>query len=81
MSQRLSILGSTGSIGVSTLDVVGRHPDRFSVYALSAHRNLDRLFEQCVAHRPKVAVVADADGAGVLAARLADAGLKIEVTH
>lgn len=81
MSQRLSILGSTGSIGVSTLDVVGRHPERFSVYALSAHRNLDRLFEQCVAHRPKVAVVADADGAGVLAARLADAGLKIEVTH
>ncbi|WP_353193750.1 1-deoxy-D-xylulose-5-phosphate reductoisomerase [Pandoraea pnomenusa] len=81
MSQRLSILGSTGSIGVSTLDVVGRHPDRFSVYALSAHRNLDRLFEQCVAHRPQVAVVADAEGARSLAARLADAGLKVEVTH
>lgn len=81
MSQHLSILGSTGSIGVSTLDVVGRHPDRFSVYALSAHRNLDRLFEQCVAHRPKVAVVADADGARSLATRLADAGLKIEVTY
>ncbi|VVE89605.1 1-deoxy-D-xylulose-5-phosphate reductoisomerase [Pandoraea bronchicola] len=81
MSQHLSILGSTGSIGVSTLDVVGRHPDRFSVYALSAHRNLDRLFEQCVAHRPKVAVVADAEGARSLAARLADAGLKIEVAY
>ncbi|AJC22176.1 1-deoxy-D-xylulose-5-phosphate reductoisomerase [Pandoraea pulmonicola] len=81
MSQRLSILGSTGSIGVSTLDVVGRHPDRFTVYALSAHRNLDRLFEQCVAHRPQVAVVADADGARSLAARLAEAGLKIEVAY
>ncbi len=81
MSQRLSILGSTGSIGVSTLDVVGRHPGRFSVYALSAHRNLDRLFEQCVTHRPAVAVMADADGARSLAARLADAGLKIDVTY
>lgn len=81
MLQRLVILGSTGSIGVSTLDVVGRHPDRFSVYALSAHRNLDRLFEQCVVHRPQVAVVADAEGAASLAKRLADAGLKIEVTH
>jgi 1-deoxy-D-xylulose-5-phosphate reductoisomerase len=81
MSQQLSILGSTGSIGVSTLDVVGRHPDRFSVYALSAHRNLDRLFEQCVAHRPKVAVVADAEGARSLSTRLADAGLKIDVIY
>ncbi|VVE71561.1 1-deoxy-D-xylulose 5-phosphate reductoisomerase [Pandoraea captiosa] len=81
MSQRLSILGSTGSIGVSTLDVVGRHPDRFSVYALSAHRNLDRLFEQCVAHRPQVAVVADAEGAAVLSARLVQSGLKIDVAY
>ncbi|MCK6410340.1 MAG: 1-deoxy-D-xylulose-5-phosphate reductoisomerase, partial [Thauera sp.] len=46
--QRLTILGASGSIGQSTLDVVARHPDRFQVHALSAYRQHDKLFEQCM---------------------------------
>ena len=61
-TQRLTILGSTGSIGTSTLDVAARHPDRFRVYALTAHQRIDRLFEQCLAFLPEVAVVGDAEG-------------------
>ncbi len=60
MKQALTILGATGSIGVSTLDVVARHQDRYEVFALTAHRNIVRLAEQCRVHRPKVAVVATA---------------------
>ena len=72
---RITVLGSTGSIGLSTLDVVARHPDRYSVHALTAHRNVDRLFEQCLACRPAFAAMADADAAGMLAERVAAAGL------
>ena len=57
--RRLTVLGATGSIGASTLDVVGRHPDRFEVVALTGHRRLDVLIEQCRHHRPRYAVVAD----------------------
>jgi 1-deoxy-D-xylulose-5-phosphate reductoisomerase len=57
--QQLTILGSTGSIGVNTLDVVRRHPRRYRVVALCAHRQVDRLFEQCVEFRPRHAVVGD----------------------
>lgn len=53
----LCILGATGSIGVSTLDVVGRHPDLYQVVALTANHNISVLFEQCLAHRPQVVVV------------------------
>ena len=60
----VAVMGSTGSIGVSTLDVLTRHPDRFRVFALTAHRNVARLRDQCVAHRPAFAVVAaEADAA------------------
>jgi len=79
--QRLSILGSTGSIGTSTLDVVARHPDRFRVYALTAHRQIDRLFEQCRTFLPEVAVVADAEGAAELGQRLRAARLSTEVAY
>src|ERR1700722_12460186 len=65
MQKRLTLLGSTGSIGDSTLDVVARHPERFSVYALTAHRNGDKLVEQCLRFRPEVAV-AGAAGARAL---------------
>ncbi|MDP3874736.1 MAG: 1-deoxy-D-xylulose-5-phosphate reductoisomerase [Methyloversatilis sp.] len=72
--RRLTILGATGSIGVSTLDVVARHPDRFEVVALSGHRQIDKLAEQCLAFAPKLAVVADAVAAsslrGILAGRV-----------
>jgi 1-deoxy-D-xylulose-5-phosphate reductoisomerase len=61
--QTLTILGATGSIGASTLDVVARHPERFRVWAVSAHRQLDRLAEIIRIHRPHVAVVADSASA------------------
>ena len=57
--RHLTILGLTGSIGVSTLDVVRRHPDRFRVIALCAHRQVERLVEQCLEFRPRFAVVGD----------------------
>jgi 1-deoxy-D-xylulose-5-phosphate reductoisomerase len=72
--QRLVILGATGSIGVSTLDVVARHPDRFEVLALTAHRQIDRLFEQCCRFRPRFAVLESPDAAPSLARRLSKAG-------
>ncbi|MCL2657400.1 MAG: 1-deoxy-D-xylulose-5-phosphate reductoisomerase [Betaproteobacteria bacterium] len=68
--RRLTILGATGSIGASTLDVVSRHPDRFSVWAVSAHRQLERLAEVIRTHRPRVAVVVDSVAADRLAALL-----------
>lgn len=59
----ICILGATGSIGVSTLDVVARHPDQYKVVALTANGNIDALYEQCLAHRPEYAVVANPDNA------------------
>ncbi|WP_414451667.1 1-deoxy-D-xylulose-5-phosphate reductoisomerase [Burkholderia sp. 22PA0099] len=81
MQKRLTILGSTGSIGESTLDVVARHPDRFSVYALSAHRNGDKLVEQCLKFAPEVAVVGSAELAAQVEAKLRAAGSRTEVTY
>ncbi|KVM65164.1 1-deoxy-D-xylulose 5-phosphate reductoisomerase [Burkholderia gladioli] len=81
MQKRLTILGSTGSIGDSTLDVVARHPDRFSVYALSAHRNGDKLVEQCLRFRPEVAVVGSAETAAAVEAKLRAAGCRTQVAH
>jgi 1-deoxy-D-xylulose-5-phosphate reductoisomerase len=81
MKKRLTLLGSTGSIGDSTLDVVARHPERFSVYALTAHRNGDKLAEQCLRFHPEVAVVGDAASAQQVAAKLRAAGCKTEVLH
>lgn len=57
--QRVTVLGATGSIGVNTLDVLGRHPDRYEVFALSGFRNLTLLAQQCAQHRPVYAVVPD----------------------
>lgn len=73
--QRLTILGSTGSIGLSTLDVVARHPDRYQVFALSAHGQLDKLVAQCAQFRPRHAVLADPARLPELRERLAVAGL------
>ncbi|SAK64166.1 1-deoxy-D-xylulose 5-phosphate reductoisomerase [Caballeronia fortuita] len=81
MQTRLTLLGSTGSIGDSTLDVVARHPDRFSVYALTAHRNGDKLVAQCLKFQPEVAVVGDAETAARVAAALRAQGCKTEVAH
>jgi 1-deoxy-D-xylulose-5-phosphate reductoisomerase len=68
--KRLAILGSTGSIGTSTLDIVEMFPERFSVVALAAGRNLDRLEEQVRRHRPDCVAVADDADARSLQARL-----------
>ncbi|WP_213777256.1 1-deoxy-D-xylulose-5-phosphate reductoisomerase [Caballeronia sp. dw_276] len=81
MQKRLTLLGSTGSIGESTLDVVARHPDRFKVYALSAHRNGDKLVDQCLQFQPEVAVVGDAATAANVAAALHEKGCKTEVSY
>jgi 1-deoxy-D-xylulose-5-phosphate reductoisomerase len=77
--QRITILGATGSIGASTLDVLARHPDKYSVYALSAHSRVDELAAQCRKYRPKRAVVGSAEAASRLAALVAD--LPTEVEH
>lgn len=71
---RIAILGATGSIGRSTLDVAARHPERFEVFALTAHSQIAELTQLCAVHRPRYAVVADAAQAGALAAELAAAG-------
>ncbi len=68
----VAVLGSTGSIGVSTLDVIMRHPDRFRVVALTAHRGVARMAEQCRLVRPAYAVMVDAGAARALRAELAD---------
>ena len=70
--QNLTILGSTGSIGVNTLDVIRRHPQRYSVVALCAHKQIDRLFDQCLEFKPCFAVVRDARLAADLNSRLAE---------
>ncbi len=79
--QNITILGSTGSIGVSTLDVIRRHPDRYRAYALCAHSQVDKLFEQCVEFRPVFAVVRDEQLAAQLVERCRAAGLCTEVSH
>ncbi|MFM7704903.1 MAG: 1-deoxy-D-xylulose-5-phosphate reductoisomerase [Rubrivivax sp.] len=66
MTHQVTILGSTGSIGVNTLDVIERHPDRFRVYALSAYRRVDELAQQCLRLKPRVAVVPDEAAARAL---------------
>jgi 1-deoxy-D-xylulose-5-phosphate reductoisomerase len=73
--KNICILGSTGSIGVNTLDVVGRHPDRYRVVALTANNNLERLLEQCRSHRPAYTVLLDEAKAKTFREQLASAGL------
>lgn len=68
--QTLTILGSTGSIGVSTLDVVSRHPDKFQIFALAGHSQVEKLAEQCRQFAPKYAVVADENRANELRQQL-----------
>lgn len=78
--QRLTILGATGSIGASTLDVVARHPERYGVHALSAHSQVEELARLCGRFRPRRAVVGTAEGADRLARLLAAQGLSTEVS-
>lgn len=75
----LTILGSTGSIGISTLDVVARHPERYRIMALTAQCQDNTLFEQCIRFAPRYAVLLDEEAAMRLAQRIAVAGLDVEV--
>jgi 1-deoxy-D-xylulose-5-phosphate reductoisomerase len=77
--QRLTILGSTGSVGCSTLDVVARHRDRFRVVALTARSSVDALLQQCLDHRPRWAVLLEPAAADALARRLRESGSDTEV--
>ena len=77
--QRVCLLGATGSVGTSTLDVLGRHPERFEVFALTAHSRLDELQHQCLQWRPRFAAVAHEGQARDLRGRLKSAGLRTEV--
>jgi 1-deoxy-D-xylulose-5-phosphate reductoisomerase len=75
----VTVLGSTGSIGTSTLDVIRRHPDRFRLFALAANSSVDTLYDQVLEFRPACAVLVDADAAATLRSRIAAAGLDIPV--
>ena len=77
--QRVCILGATGSVGTSTLDVLSRHPSRFEVFALSAHSRMDELLQQCLQWRPSFAAVPQQSQARALRERLQAAGLRTEV--
>ncbi|SPO68277.1 1-deoxy-D-xylulose 5-phosphate reductoisomerase [Pseudomonas sp. JV241A] len=77
--QRITVLGATGSIGLSTLDVIARHPDRYQVFALSGYSRLQELLALCVRHTPVFAVVPTAESAQQLREGLAAAGLATEV--
>ncbi len=79
MKQRLTILGSTGSIGTSTLDVVARHPDRYEVFALSAATQVDLMLAQCARFRPRYAVMASAEHARQLDEKIKANGLATQV--
>ena len=70
MKQKITILGSTGSIGKNTLDVVARHPDRYEVFALSAATQVDLMLEQCAQFKPRFAVMASAPHAQLLAEKI-----------
>ena len=79
--QVLTILGSTGSIGESTLDVVSRHPEKFRVFALAGHRQVDKLAAQCKQFRPEYAVVGDAGHAAELEKKLKQEGISTQVLY
>jgi len=77
--KQVTVLGATGSIGVSTLDVLARHPERYQVVALTANSQVERLLEQCLVHRPRYAVMVDVEASERLAVGLREAGSETEV--
>jgi len=78
-TRQITILGSTGSIGDSTLDVIARHPDRFQAFALTANKNVEKMFSQCQRFQPRYAVMLDADCAERLAHLIQTAGIDTQV--
>ena len=77
--QRITVLGSTGSVGVNTLDVIGMHPEKFEVFALSASTQTELLLAQCTKFLPRFAVMADDSQAAILSQKIKLKGLKTEV--
>src|SRR5215213_9570296 len=77
--QRVCILGATGSVGVNTLDVIARHPERYEVFALTAQSRVDELLQQCARWRPRYAAVPDGAPSQALRERLAAEGIDTEV--
>jgi 1-deoxy-D-xylulose-5-phosphate reductoisomerase len=77
--QILTILGATGTIGVNTLDVVARHPERFEVFALTGATQAEKLYQQCLQFRPRYAVMTEASAAAALREKLSAAGSATEV--
>ena len=70
IKRRVSVLGSTGSIGINTLDVIAQHPSRFEVYALAANSSVDAMLAQCLAFAPRYAVMMDEAAATLLQQQL-----------
>ena len=79
MPQRITVLGSTGSIGTNTLDVIARHPERFQVFALTGATQVDVMLRQCAQFKPRFVVMAHADAAKALKDKLHAEGLAVEV--
>jgi 1-deoxy-D-xylulose-5-phosphate reductoisomerase len=77
--RNITILGSTGSVGISTLDVVARHPNRYQVIALTANKSTDKMLEQCRIFRPRYAVMLDPVSAENLRAEVCTAGINTEI--
>lgn len=77
--QGICVLGSTGTIGVNTLDVISRHPEKYKIIALTAHQSDEKLFQQCVEFKPKYAVMVNADGAQRLQTKITAADIPTEV--
>ena len=81
MMRHISILGSTGSIGVNTLDVIRAHPERFKVFALTASKQVELLAKQCIEFSPALAVIGDAQGAARLTALLLEKNIRTQVLY
>ena len=79
MTQHITLLGATGSIGSSTLDVVSQHPDDYSIHALTANINVDALAALCEKWQPRFAVMNNADAAQGLIERLASKNINTQV--
>lgn len=77
--ENIALMGSTGSIGLSTLGVIDLNPDRYSIYALGANSNVEVLYSQVMAYKPRYAAMADIESANQLAERVRDAGIDTEV--
>jgi 1-deoxy-D-xylulose-5-phosphate reductoisomerase len=79
VTQQVTILGATGTIGTQTLDVISQHRERFKVFALTASTNVNGLFELCLIHKPRYAVMLSSEAASALSSHLKQAGLATEV--